>query len=175
MDAGRPRSTFVTVVAWIFIALSGLGTAIAAPQNVMLFVMFRGALAAQAARPPPPGVPFFAAFLTAHVQFVFAGFLVLSVITLVSSIGLLKRRNWARMCFVGLMLFGVAWQLAGLGLQLVMMRSLQQGAIGPVADMQAMLYVMATMGALFAVGFGVLFGWIAKRLLAPAIAAEFVR
>ena len=34
------RSAFVTVLAWAFIVLSGLGTAISALQNVMVYFLF---------------------------------------------------------------------------------------------------------------------------------------
>ena len=36
----QKRSTFVTVIAWIFIVLTGFGTFITALQNVMVRIMF---------------------------------------------------------------------------------------------------------------------------------------
>jgi hypothetical protein len=36
------RSTFVTVVAWIFIVLAGFTTFIAILQNIMISLMFSG-------------------------------------------------------------------------------------------------------------------------------------
>jgi surface polysaccharide O-acyltransferase-like enzyme len=174
----QQRSTFVTVVAWIFIALSGFGTVIAALQNVMLFTVFRSPDAAQVLHaPPPPGMPPAAAFMASHAYLFFVAFLVVSAFTLISSVGLLRRWNWARLFFVGLMVIGVVWNLGGLALQFSMFGSMQEqfavSAQQGAPDMQPFFIAVAVVSVLFAVGFSVLFGWIAKRLLSPAVVAEF--
>lgn len=180
MAQDQPQSTFVTVLAWIAIVLSGFSTLISILQNIMLHTVFRRAGFDQAVQaPPPPGTPPVVAFMLGHFQLFFLAFLLVSVLALISSIGLLKRRNWARLCFIGLMVLAVAWQLGGLALQFSMFPSMQQqftaaGARG-TPDMQPFVIAIAAIGALFALGLGVLFGWIAKRLLSPAIAAEFRR
>lgn len=176
MNSTTTRSTFVTVVAWIFIVLSGIGTAISILQNIMIQTMFTGPEMERALQaPPPPGTPPFATFMADHFQLFFAAFLIASVLMLASSIGLLKRKNWARLIVVGLMMLGIAWNLGGLVLQLTMFSSMQESfAKAPGApNMKSFMVAMAIFSALFALGMSVLFGWIIKRLLSPAVVAEF--
>lgn len=179
MNENRAKSTFVTVVAWIFIALSGFGTVIALLQNILVQTVFRSPDVTQAMHVSPPGAPPFAAFMATHFQWFFLAFLLVSAFMLVSSIGLLRRWNWARLCFVGLMVLAIAWQLAGLGLQFVMFSSMrEQFSIasaqgGP--DMAPFFIAIAVVSILFAIGISAVFGWIVKKLLSAPIAAEFRR
>ena len=178
MSEETNRSTFVTVVAWIFIVLSGFMTVMAILQNIMFHTMFssvefRHAMEAQ----PPSGAPPFATFMISHFQLFLVAMLVVSVTTFVSSIGLLKRQNWARFFFVGLMVLGIVWNLSGLFMQLSMFSSMRaQFAAAPGApDMGPALIAIAVVSALFALAFCGLFGWIAKRLLSREVATEFGR
>ena len=50
-----------------------------------------------------------------------------------------------------------------------------RSAPGNAKDISVIFVAMAVVSVLFAVGFSVLFGWIIKRLLSPAVVAEFVR
>ena len=172
------RSTFVTVVAWIFIVLSGFGTVISILQNIMIQTMFNDPQMEQALHaPPPPGAPPFFAFMTDHFQLFFFAFLIVSAATLASSIGLLKRKYWARIVFIGLMILGILWYVGGLVLQFTMFSSMQDNfANAPgTPDMKPFFVAIAVVSVLFALGFSGLFGWIVKRLLSPAIAAEFTQ
>ncbi|MFT3761341.1 MAG: hypothetical protein QM761_01780 [Pseudoxanthomonas sp.] len=176
----QQRSTFVTVLAWIFIVLSGFSTVISILQNIMIFTVFRSPEISQAMQAPPPSdMPPAAAFMTSHFHLFFLAFLLASAFTLTSSIGLLKRWNWARLCFVGIMGLGILWNLGGLVLQFSMFSSMQDQFSAAAShggpNMQPFFIAIAVVSALFAVGFSVLFGWIARRLLSPAIAAEFRR
>lgn len=176
----QQRSTFVTVLAWIFIALSGFSFIISILQNIMIFTVFRSPEVSQAMQaPPPPGMPPAAAFMTSHFYLFFLAFLLLSAFTLASSIGLLKRWNWARLCFIGIMVLGILWNLGGLVFQFSMFSSMQEqfsaAATRGAPDMQPFFIAVAVVSVIFAVGFSVLFGWIAKRLLSPAVTAEFRR
>jgi hypothetical protein len=73
------------------------------------------------------------------------------------------------------MVLGIVWNLGGLVLQFTMFSSMQDNfANAPGApDMKAVFIAFAVVGVLFALAFSGLFGWIATRLLSPAIAAEF--
>lgn len=178
MKPANNRSSFVTVLAWIFIVLSGFATMISILQNIMVWTMFRQPEVAQAIAAQPQDVPSYAAFMMGHFQWFFLAFLLVSATTLVSSIGLLKRMNWARLVFVGLMVLGIAWSLGGLVIQFSMFGFMREqfDAAPKSADMpnmQPILIAMTVVSVLFAVGFSVLWGWIAKRLLSREIKAEF--
>ena len=106
-------SSFVTVVAWIFIAFGGLTTFISLLQNVVINTVFP----TEQFRAAQSGVPMPAAFawIFDHVRLFFFLFLVVSATTLISAIGLLRRRNWARRAFVGILALGIAWNLIEIG------------------------------------------------------------
>lgn len=178
MSEDRKQSTFVTVVAWIFIALSGFGTVISVLQNIMVQTVFRRADMSQAMQAPSDAPPI-AAFMAAHLQWLFLAFLLVSAFMLASSIGLLKRHNWARLSFIGLLSLAILWQVVGFVVQISMFSSMRERfsaeAVQGGLDMGPFFVAIAVVSALFAVGFSVLFGWIIKRLLSPAIVAEFIR
>lgn len=171
------RSTFVTVLAWIFIALSGFGTFISILQNIMIQTVFNNPELDKAFHSSSPDVPRFALFMMGHMQLLFLAFLLFSVFMLVSSIGLLRRWNWARLCFIGLMVLTIIWQLVGLGIQFSMFSSIREQVSNASAqggpNMGAFVIVIGVVSILFALGFSVLFGWIVKKLVSAPIAAEF--
>jgi len=181
MSELKQRSTFVTVVAWIFIALSGFGALIGVLQNLMLQTALRSAEFDQAmqAAPGQPGLPAFATFLFENFQWFFLAALLANVVMLVVSIGLLKRRNWARLCFIGLMILSILWQVAGLAIQATMFSFVHDQFAAAQAqgapDMTLFFVVMAVVCIVFALAFGALFGWIAWKLASKPIAAEFGR
>jgi hypothetical protein len=173
------RSTFVTVVAWIFLALSGFATVISVLQNIMIQTMFNTPEVEQAlAAPLPPDMPAFAGWLLRNMRLFFGAFLLVSGVTLAASIGLLLRKNWARFIFIGIMAMGIVWNVAGLFVQLSMFSQMQEmfAAAPPGApDMSSFIVGIAVVSVLFAVGFSALHGWIIYRLCSSSIAAEFRR
>ncbi len=181
MSDVKPRSTFVTVVAWIFIALSGFGALIGILQNIMIQAVFRSGEFGHAMQTAPgqPSLPPMATFMFEHVQWFFLAMLLVNLFMLACSIGLLKRRNWARLCFIAIMILGVIWQVVGLIMQATMFSFMRdqfsaaqmQGA----PDMGAFFIAMGLVSVVFALAFGALFGWIAWKLASKPITAEFGR
>jgi hypothetical protein len=177
------RSDFVTVLAWIFIGLGGLSTLMSVAQYIMFnFMMSIGqmqdAMNAETARGNFPPA---AEFMFGHFRQLIGAFFLLSLVTFVAAVGLLRRRNWARLVFICLMVLGIAWNLAGLVFQRVMMSSMlsTMPMLPPDAppdfrtQFATMMTGMQIVAALFALGFSVLFGWIIKRLMSAAIRREF--
>jgi hypothetical protein len=174
-----PRSTFVTVLAWIFIVLSGMATFVSLLQNIMVALLFRPEMMMEAAKdfPKHEGPAALASFMIMNFRLFLLLFLVLSALTLASAIGLLLRRNWGRMLFVALMVIGMAWNIVALGLMFLFFGAMADLPSRGAADAQAFHVFFlfgATINVLFVVGFTVLFGWIVKRLLSPDIRREFV-
>jgi hypothetical protein len=177
--SGVARSTFVNVVAWIFIVLTGFSTLIGILQNIMVQTVFRSAdfaharAASQADANMPPAI----AFMTAHMEWFFLATLLMSATTLVASIGLLKRLDWARWLFIAILGLGIAWQGVGLALQATMHSAMTGSMAGAPADFrdqfQTLFVLVMVVSAVFGLALAVLFGWIIQRLLSPAIAAEF--
>ncbi|WP_152180948.1 hypothetical protein [Xanthomonas sp. LMG 12459] len=179
MHQAQPRSSFVTILAWIFIALSGFGTVVGTMQVFVVFVMFDHVQFADAVQRLPPGMPPTIAFIFSNFRWLFLGTALFSVWTLASSIGLLRRMSWARWCFIAAMLLVIAWNLGGAVVQVQMIAFMQkQLAVAQMhgaPDMQPMLWAMSAIGAVFAVAFVALHGWIIARLLSRPVAAEFRR
>jgi hypothetical protein len=174
----KAPSTFVTVTAWIFIGLSTFSTLISVLQNIMITVMFSapgGFPPAEAQQHMPP----LFAFLFSHMRLYFLAFLVVSAATLLASIGLLMRRNWARIAFIGILALGIVWNIGGLVLQQWLASSMLEinREMRPPAEFEAvmrgMMIAIRIFSALFAIGLSVLFGWMIRQLRSPAIAVEF--
>ena len=180
-----PRASFVTVVAWIFIVLSGFSTLIGALQNLMIrsmpFDQLNSALQdSTAAQLPAP-----ARVLFSHFQLLFLATFLLSLLMLISSIGLLRRHNWARLVFMGLLVFGIMYLLGGLFLQQSFMSSFDKSfsAAAPqdslfranTRQFQSIFTAMRVFMIVFSLGIAGLFGWIVARLGSAPIRAEFVR
>jgi len=181
MSAPPPlRSTFVTVLAWVFIGLSGFATLIAVLQNLMLQWLFLPAMQQAPQQPPlPPGLPVPMHWMFGHFAWFFRAFLVISALTLVAAIGLLRRHEWARRLFVGLMGLAIAYQLLGLAWQWWFMGTMPgfMQAFGAPADMavvmRGFLRAVQVFSALVALGLCVLFGWILRRLCSAPVRDEF--
>jgi hypothetical protein len=174
-----PRSAFVTGLAWVFIVLSGFATLISILQNVMIYTLFpvdqmhSALVQAQGQQ----NMPASSIFILEHIRLLFTAFFVFTLGTLIISIGLLHRHNWARILFVTLLSVGVAWNIGGLFLQWFFIRSMPLPPQAPgefQAQFQTMMSVMMIFSVIMAVGMSALFGWIIKRLISPAIKTEFV-
>jgi hypothetical protein len=171
------QSLFVTVAAWVFIVLAGLGTVIAAMQNIMLYAVFSPEMIQKMAEAQGQNTAPMPTFIVTTARSVFCAALLLSIFGLVASIGLLKRRNWARRSIVALLVIGILWTVGGLVLQGFMF-----GApffhSPPANEFQTkfatMWMTMVTVWIVTTVGFSVLFGWLIKRLVSPAVRQEFV-
>jgi hypothetical protein len=167
------------VIAWVFIIFSGFSTLIGILQNIMIQTMFSSAEMNQAfaMANQDENMPFFAQFMARYFRWIFLAILLLSATTLVSAIGLLKRMNWARLLFVGIMGLGIVWNIVGFALQLTMFHSMSPALEGAPTDVQtnfqAMYIVIVVFGGIMAIGFSVLFGWIIKRLMSQSINREF--
>jgi hypothetical protein len=174
------RSTFVTVVAWTFIAIAGFASFIAVLQALMFaFVfpaeMFRAPEGAKGLE----GMPAFFRFMLQHIMWFFIFFWALSVATLACAIGLLRRKNWARVAFVAIMALGIIWNLSGIWLQEQMMSSFPKPPVHDPrmaefdAGFETMMAIMRFAMAAFAIAISALFAWIIKRLVSESARAEF--
>jgi len=166
------RSSFVSVLAWVFIAFSGLATFIAVAQNVMLALMLPPGAMDQAMASGTE-LPVLAQFMMSNPRLLFVLFLVVSASTLVASIGLLWRHNWARLFFIGLMVLGALWNLASLVMVFVMLQSfgIAPGDVFHLHD--GMMAVMVVFQVVMVLALVALFAWIVRRLMSEAVRLEF--
>ena len=173
----QQRSTFVNVLAWIFIILAGFATLISLLQNIMISVMFPVEEMNKAFSEPQvqQEMPLFAEVIFSNLQLVFVIFFAVSSTTFVSAIGLLKRKNWGRIVFMVMMCLGICWNVVALILQNAMFTSMPQIPANQMdTQFGTMMTVMKVVTFVIAMGISYLFGWIIYRLSSDKIKAEFI-
>lgn len=179
--SNAPRNSFVTVVAWIYIALEGLSAFVLVLETLLVNVIFpvdqlQAAMArADDKMPMPPAFT----WMFGHLRLILALCLALALIKLTAAIGLLLRHNWARLLFIGVLAFSIAWSVATIFLQQYTISSIMTTPVPPNAPenfreaMEGMMMAVRTVTAVFALGFAGLFAWMIKKLVSPEIVAEF--
>ena len=168
----RPTSTFVTVLAWVSIILTGLMTLTTLFQNLMAWTIMRSEAARSGGADPSDleDRPRLFAWIASHVELWFGFWFVVSVVALIASVGLLRRRSWARRLYLLLLILGIAWVLAGIGVLLFFFPNELRFEASPVVGQLWTLSMVVMSGAT-----GALFAWLAWRLTRSEIRAEFER
>jgi len=146
----------VSIVGWVFAVLSGLATLLAVMQNIMLYIW--------SSSPTAGG------FASGNIDLYFMLWLGVCSATLVASIGVIRRNNWARRAFIGILGLGILWFI---GSTLWM---LFQSA-GPVHDeaFNKGYLVMKGFAVTFAIATSAIFAWLIKRLMSTNVYWEFLR
>ena len=170
LEKSPQKSTFVNVLAWIFIIFGGFTTFISILQNIMIHKMFPKREMAQASQ--DPNIPAFAEFMFNHFDLFFLLILLISATSFISAIALLKRKNWARIVFIILMSAGIAWNVFALGLNFTMFNSMPVGE-APPQEFQDMMQIMQIAMVIMALGISTLFGFVIKKLCSTTIKEEF--
>lgn len=171
------RSTFVSVLAWIFIILGGFVTLISLLQNIMIAVMFPVEEMNRTFNDPQfqEQTPFFFRLIFSNIRLFFFSFLIISGTTVVSAIGLLKRKNWARIIFILVMGLGIGWNVLSLVIHTSMFSTMPD--IPPEAvngEFITMMTIMKVFMFILAMGLSYLCLWIIYKLTTPDIKAEFI-
>lgn len=172
------KSTLITVMAWVIIAISAIGSLILSVQNLVFLLMpdtvFKEQL--QMAYGNAGGDnSFLADFLINHFRLYLVLMLFLAICFLFAAIGLLLRMNWARIVMIGLLVLIMLWNVLNLIYLPDMMSSTPPELQGELPVffklMSTMVMVLSVVGIL---ALTVLCAWIVKLLRSPAIRAEFV-
>jgi hypothetical protein len=166
-----PRSSFVTVTAWLGIGTSACAAPIALVQTLMVGTLsqeIRTALDSEALAQLPASMR----YLLEHTKLVSQVFLLFSALTLVASVGLLRRRNWGRLAVMALLAVLIVQQLALFALQLSMGGALGGPGETPRELGAALLLLQVAGGVLTVLQVGVC-AWMIWKLETPAIRAEF--
>ncbi len=106
----KEESNFVSIVAWIFIVLSGLATCLAVLQNLMFQLMNSTPEIQEVINRSDNSE--ILGFNSARF-FLFL-FLLLSLSVLLISIGLLKKKNWGRILFSGFLILAMVYFAASI-------------------------------------------------------------
>ncbi len=180
IDSAVPRSTFVSVVAWIFIALAGFGLLISILQNIIIGLVSSQQEFTKLLEESQKGqIPEFMLFMLENLQLIVFLTLLLVILLLAASIGLLLRKNWARKTFIAYMFVSCVYMIAGSILQMLWMNEIlqAQGFNTSTASRSSFMELMTAiqyMAVIFNIAIGMLFGWIGWKLTCPAIRQEFL-
>jgi len=162
----KSRSRFVTVLAWLYIIPSAFALLGSFMQSVFMSQM--------------PGVGGFYAggygdYSAQHGLFTFLKFYVysafaISLFILFTAIKLLKRQNWARVCFVGILALSIVCQLAWMTWALSAMNDLAYSGYGDPAKKLDGARAFTLVSSLLLCG---LYALAIKKLLSQEVVAEF--
>ena len=173
------RSTFVTVLAWLGIVWFGFCTLMVGAESFMFKPLFEKGFMGQ--MPAAPGAtPLSPEALQTSGQFMQVIFLIFTAVMalgVVASIGLLHRRNWARILTIVYLILTAGSALLG------MLGGWMMGSIpmttppsgfpsGPEWD--AMMGVMRTVFIVIGIVVALICGWLIYKLVSKPIQAEFV-
>lgn len=178
----RPSGSFVTVLAWISIALALLGLLYGLMQTVMGLVLpddfYLRMLNPYGGE--PPRLPPLMHWMYTNTLSMGVLMFVLSAVFLWVSWGVLKRREWGRKGFIAVLVLGTLWQFACIfalpqfieGMLAVQAGALPQGQTMP-PELEGFMTAAMLMGGAVAVVFAALHLWIVWKLCTPAVRAEF--
>ncbi|MDQ7743883.1 hypothetical protein [Hydrogenophaga pseudoflava] len=171
-----PRSTFVTTLAWLMIVPSALGVLMSTLQSILVFTMLP---MDQMVLPPADQMaqmPAFAVFMLEHMRAVMVAFWLLTVLALASGIGLLKRREWARLVVIALLALSIVMNLGGLYVQQSFLSAIPATADAPPEfreQFESMASTMWTASLAMALVFSGVSAWLIWRLASAPVKAEF--
>jgi hypothetical protein len=164
------RSTFVTVLAWIFIVGSGFATFVSIMQVIMVSTMFSGDEFSSV----PEDAPVMAKFMSQYFHLFIYGFCALALFTFTSSLALLKRKNWARLAFIVILGFGILWQVGGFAMQFAIFSDFPAPPKGEgFEDFERMTNLIRWFSFAMAIAISGLFVWVIKKLTTRPIVREF--
>jgi hypothetical protein len=175
-NSTQEKSTFVTVLAWIFIVIGGFATFIGILQNIMIHTIFPKHEMSQAMEQANQSqdIPAFAQFMFNNFDLLFLMVLVVSATCFISAIALLKRKNWARIVFIVLMSLGIAWNVFGLIAQFTFFSTLpDMGGENIPPEFETMMSIMKFATVLMVIAFSALQGYVIKKLCTQNIKDEF--
>ena len=170
------RSTFVTVVAWLFMGVAGLMAFTSSVQAVAFAFLINAHIQEQMGQMAARGMPAYVVYIYQHLAAYALAVFLASCITLVAAIGLLRRQDWARRLFIAIMVLGIAVTLLAPIVLIETMHSVaghSAARLPPAPSFDVFLVVFVAVNAIPAIGAACLYGWIIKRLVSPRIRREF--
>ncbi len=160
------KSSFVNTLSWILIIISGFGLLISLLQNLMFHLI---PAFTESMNPSDPDM-LDKIFTNGKLIVGFFGLAILY--TFISSIGLLKRKNWARISLICLFVFWMLWTIITPTIQWIYF--FEGDSLSLSTEPKDIIGIIVTIFlAIIVVGLSFLFGWLIKKLSSKHIKAEF--
>jgi len=176
MEHQKQRSSFINVFAWISIVFSGFGILIGIMQNVMMQSMMKDANFEQALN-QNENLPPLMKFMFENFELLVMVSLLITIVLFIASIGLLKRKNWARLFFIVFLMVGIIWTVVMGVMQFSFMDSMMTASTSSQnlpSDFQNMQNTMQIVMGIMIVAIVALYTYLIKRLSSDEIKKEFV-
>jgi hypothetical protein len=160
------RSSPVTTLCWVLIALSGVATLSTGLQLLVAFLFVRGTSDERLLRFPPV-----IRFMMENAPMITSGLFVLSFALLITAVFALQRRRWARVALIGELILVSLYCVAVPFVQDRVLAEFVERGIAPEVQSFADLIRMATI--VVAVGTVAACAWIVKILMRADVKREF--
>lgn len=173
------RSELVTITAWLNIALCGLSALVSAGLMALFatLVPVDEIMAAIHAGDGQQIIPPHAEFAITHIQALLGLALGVSLVMVVASFALLRRKNWARLFWIACFAVIAVWSIAGLFYQpdLSWFTGSSLAAVPPEiqAQLQQTIETAKIGGYVVSIVQAVLLSWLIWRFVSPDIREEF--
>ena len=158
------RSTFISVLSWILILLSGFALFMISIQNILINTIFPKSEIEKVLKEVTSLENY--GFLFSNLEIIFIVLEIFVVIAFISSFALLKRKNWARLALSVIFGFGIVYVLGAMVLEWsFMFRS--------ATEYGTLLILIEVLNFVFFISFSALLVWLIKKLNSPEIIEEF--
>jgi len=176
MEHQKKRSSFVNVFAWISIVFSGFGILIGILQNVMMQTVMKDANFEQAIG-QNENLPPLMKLMFENFELLVMGTLLMTIVVFIASIGLLKRKNWARIFFIVFLIVGIIWTVVSGVMQFSVMDSMMTTNTLPQdvpPEFQNIQNTMKIVMGVITIAMLGLYAYLIKRLRSDEIKQEFM-
>ena len=164
------KSTFVTVLAWIFIVLSGYGLVIGVFQNILVNTAFPIEMFEQNL-PKDNSIKGFPFFFFEHFRLFILAISFIQLFQFITSIALLKRKEWARVTFIAFLSIGILFMVGGTIFYQIFLNNFNELGDPMFTNFALGFRVFSVVLTLL---FCALFTWIIARLSSSTIKDEFI-
>ena len=173
METIKRKSSFINILAWTSIVFSGFGIVMGILQNILMQTVmkdnnFQDAIKESGQQLPPMMVAMFE-----HMDTIMMLTLILTIFIFVTSIALLKRKNWARVAFIVLLILNIVWTVVNGFMQFDMLKGMGQ-IEGVPPEFQQIQSVMGIVMGLMLIAMSILYLYLIKRLNSKEIKEEFL-
>ena len=170
----RVKSTFVTVVGIIFIAFAVISL-FAVLAQFAIFTLFSFVPGLSESMQESGSMPPFTRVMSSYAGPFMAAAFVASIVQLIASIGLLLRKNWARILFIVVLSYLIAFKVMGVVAQFYIVPSLPENM--PQSSpmfLETFTIFIRMFTIIISVVFCILYVWIISKLLSKKIRMEFL-
>ncbi|GMQ91627.1 MAG: hypothetical protein BMS9Abin11_0936 [Gammaproteobacteria bacterium] len=173
------KTPFITIIAWVFIGLAAMILVAAIFQIVaIVFLNFgdmHNLMVTELEKTMKDSDMLGLALLTLRYAWVMVVLVFFYAVTLLlTSIGLLKRREWARKTMIVLLVIAIFYELSDLAWQFYIMNSTMAPLMKEMPGFgSGIMAIVLAISAIMVLAFCALFVWVIIKLLSEKVRQEF--